>query len=248
MVSFTIISCIYKDELNYNFKKELINSLINSDLNIVIFTNKETWESYLNALILNCNKENLRIYSKEYYQFFGHYSKIDWDVQRLLDKKEQALNQFNNYTQCIRNYILCNQKLEFIDEINQKNPFNTEYFIWTEIIIDRLEIIKYIDNIYKSEPDKITLFTRSNFEDVEFELYKINNIPKIDYNSTQFDRISDKLIIIQKDFIKKIHDEYYRILLKFPKYKRFVGNSCFNLNYMYILNKKWFHLIKLNTI
>lgn len=245
MVSFTIISCIYKDELNYNDKKEVINSLIRSDLNVVIFTNKETWESYLNSIVSNCNKPNLRIYSKEFYQFFGYYSKIDWDIQRILDKKEEALNQFNNYTQCIRNYILCNQKLEFIYEINQNNPFNTDYFIWTDILINELEISSYLNNL---EVNKVTLFTRSQFEDIEFELYQINNIPKIDYNATQFERISDELMIIHKDYIKKIHDEYYHMLLKFPKYKRFVGNSRFNLNYIYILNKKWFNLIELNTI
>lgn len=243
MVSFTIISCIYSDEINFDYKKEVIDLLIKCDLNVVIFTNKETWELYLSSIISNYNKPNLRIYSKEFYQFFGYYSKIDWDIQRILDKKEEALNQFNNYTQCIRNYILSNQKLEFIDEINQKNPFNTDYFIWTDILISELKIISYLSN---SESNKMTLFTRSHFEDIEFELYQINNIPKIDYNSTQLERINDKLIITHKDCIKKIHDEYYHMLLKFPKYKRFVGNSCFNLNYMYILNKKMFNLHELN--
>ena len=152
MVSFTIISCIYKDELNYDYKKKVIAHLMDSNLNVVIFTNRETWGDYLENITFQFKKENLRIYSKEYYQFFAHYSGIDWDIQRLLDKREDALNQYNDYTQCIRNYILSNQKLEFMDEIIKSNPFNSDYFVWCDTIINQSELLNYTNK------SKITLF------------------------------------------------------------------------------------------
>lgn len=243
MVSYTVISCIYKDELDYNVKKNTIESLIASEMNIVIFTNKETWDEYLNFIVLTSHKPNLQIYCKEYHQFFGWYTKIDWDIQRLLDKKEQVMNQFSDYKESIRNYILRNEKLEFIYEVSQKDTFNSDYYIWTDTLFDFNQFTNVTNN-----SNKILLLTHSEFDESEFELYKINNIPKIDYNATQFSRINDKLMIINKDLLKKFHDEYYHLLFKFPKYKRFVGNSCFNMNYIYILNKNMFELIKMSEI
>lgn len=241
MDCFTIITCLYKDELNYEYKKQVIDSLLTSNFNVVIFTNKETWNIYLSKCALTCNKSNLRIYSKEYHQFFGQYSKIDWDIQRLLDKKEQVNNQFDNYTHCIRNYILSNEKLKFIDEIIRNDPLKTDYFIWTDDLIDEF----YINNYLKK--DKIVLFTKTLFDEIEFDLYHINNIPKIDYNATQLDRITSKLIIINKKLFKQFHDNYYHLLMKLPRYKRFVGNMDFNLNYIYILNKELFSLIEVSS-
>lgn len=246
MVSFTVITRVYLDSLDnlevINHLEFFLEYLFNSPWNVVVFTDKRTWDSFLANNVYKYNKPNLRVFSKEYDQFYTSSLHIDWDTQRIMDKKESILNQFSEYKKCIQMYKVTNETFKFMKEMCEKNPFNTDYLIWAETSLDILNHI----NPEVLFSDKSIFFTQEKFDQEEFELFLINHIPKIDYNSTQLNRITHELMIFPISQFDTVYEIYYRLVTKLPKYKRFIGNIDFNLNYLYLLYKDLFHLVPIN--
>lgn len=244
MDDITIVTAFYNLKKN-KYNNEFIyyhwsyNYLSNCNSKMVIFTNKETYD-YIKKIRENYI-DKTHIIILEINDFYT-YKYIDyWNKDYNRDHEQNYHN--------INLYMIWNEKCKFVEKAININPFNTLYFIWSDIGIIRDE--KYIKYI-KTFPNKniIEKIDKNKMHLLYIEPY--NNIPIsndiiLNGASNMFlkqNYIGGTIFFGHKDIFKIYIDKYYLMLEEFIKNDFFAGKDQSIMACVYFNNKELFNLIK----
>jgi hypothetical protein len=138
-------------------------------------------------------------------------------------------------------YMIWNEKSHFLKRAIEMNPFQTDYFLWTDIGCFRIPNTKYINwpNISHVPKDKVLLLSVNPFTSDELSCHTIENVPSFQFAN----RIGGTMFGGGKEILLKWHDIYYNTLEYFISINRFIGKDQSIMNTVYLLNREMCELI-----
>lgn len=245
--SITLVTAFYnfkKNKYNNNIEIYLYwinNFLPNCNSNMIIFTNKDCYEFIKKMRINHLDKTKIIILEIEDFYTYKYYNYWLNDLNRDPEKNLHNINL----------YMIWNEKCKFIEKSIILNPFNTDYFIWSDIGIIRDP--KYIDLI-KTFPNNNILNTIDNSKMYMLYIDCYNDIPYdndivLDGASEMFlykNYIGGTIFFGHKDIFNIYIKKYYDMLDKFIENKYFAGKDQSIISCVYFNNKELFNLIKPN--
>lgn len=236
----TIVTAFYNLE-NKKYITEAYIYWINNylpyiDSYMIIFTDKNSYDFIKESRKNYLNKTNIIILDiKDFYT----YKYLDiWKKHLDIDHEKNIHN--------IELYMIWNEKANFIDKAIDYNPFNTEFFIWTDIGMIRESY--YINHIKSFPNDKIIKSLKKN----KVYLLNVDNFIKDDdYNlnlpTNKFryiNCIGGGVIGGHKNILKTMILEYYNMLENMINNDIFVGKDQSIYANLCLKNKNLFELIK----
>jgi len=227
----TIVTCYYKipskrthDTYDMYIKNFLGN--LSTHCFLIIFTSQDLvsyLKSYLNENIIN----NIFFIIKEFedIEINKKYKHI-WENQYMIDSQKNIRTK-----EC---YIIWNSKLNFVKESIEKNPFNSNKFIWLDIGCIRENFYtNFLQNFPKYEnisSNKVDVVLIENFNNLEQQFFQ----DEIHLGGL-FGSSATKLLEFHKLFY-----EYFDIYLN---NNRFIGCDQQIISSVYIANKDLFNII-----
>ncbi len=163
-MSSTIVTCYYKikSKKTHDLYDIYINNLFNNLnplSNIVIFTSDDLVD-YLKQKIINNKNFKIIVKNFENIELFNKYKHI-WDSQYEMDLQKDN----GRGIEC---YVIWNSKLNFVKEVIDINPFNSDKFIWMDIGLIRnntyMEFLKTFPNYENISKNKIDISLLNIFE------------------------------------------------------------------------------------
>ena len=243
--STTIITAFYnlkKNKYNNNVDVYLYwisNFLPYCNSNMVIFTNNDCYE-FIKKMRAN-QKDKTRIIILDIENFYT-YKYLNYWLDDLNRDPERNIHN-------IELYMLWNEKCKFVEKTIQLNPFNTEYFIWTDIGVIRdqknIELIKTYPNdrvINDIDNTKMYMLYIDCYNDIPFE----NNIT-LSGASEMFlknNYVGGTIFFGHKDVFNIYIKRYYEMLDEFINNNFFAGKDQSIISCIYFNDKNLFKLIK----
>jgi hypothetical protein len=198
---YTIVTAFYlmKSKFNPDKYKQWISNFIKLNMNCILFTNLETkrWmESWADI-------QNFHICIIEMDDFIT--VKYDWNKQYEMDDEKYHSREL---------YMIWNEKINFLKIANEKNPYQTEWFLWCDMGSLRQpmfqnEYFKSSSVLKSLQNDKTYFFLIDSFK---------HHNPYFIYNLDKY-MVKSNIKIIQGGFIltntgscKDLHLEYYHLL------------------------------------
>jgi glycosyltransferase involved in cell wall biosynthesis len=230
----TIVTCFYsvKSKFSKSTYLEWISNFLQLEANIIIFMDNDTdildlIKKYrTNGLdkktyIINEKLETWETY--KYYDYWKYCHSVDIEKERHSPEL----------------YMVWNEKTYFINRAINKNPFNSDWFFWTDIgscrdknIIKNIKSYFNPNNLFKNSlvSDKILLSFIEPLSKTDYELNK-DNIPII-YNNLSELSSCKPVVKVQGGFFgghldswKKWTTQFTETLNNFIKTKTFGGND-----------------------
>lgn len=169
--NITIVSSYYPMKSKHSvekYKKWIKNLFENVPFNLVFFTNKE-YTPFIKDIRKNFSNTKIITLEFEELEVFKKYPLSFWKEQKKLDHEEYHIPEL---------YAIWYEKKEFIKKTIEVNPFNSEYFVWTDAGICRdTNWIPYLKNypcLNKIPINKILINKIKNFSDKN-EYYDFKN-------------------------------------------------------------------------
>jgi len=232
----TAFITINKNKYNSNYREWISNFLLNLNKNVVIFTSPDYYDFIKELRVKYENQTYIIIVPK--IEDLYMYNFIDYLKKDL--ERDHEKNHHNTDL-----YMIWNEKLKFIEQAMNINPFKTSYFAWCDIGYVRNKdyinlYMKNFPNINKLTEDKIYLNNIDyNFTDDDFK-DPFNN--KYRYISNT---IGGGFIIGRDEVLRKVIDIYYnQIVPFFIKNNYFIGKDQNLYVSMYLSNPSLFKLIR----
>lgn len=216
MNELTIVTAYYEIEKSKHSKENYFNWIKNfMTINnyMVIFVNNEIQKNKIYNLRLDyMDKTKIIILPFEElycYQFTDYWNK---DYERDIEK------QFHNQNL----YIIWNEKTAFMKKAMDLNPFNTEFYCWSDIgmVKDDL-ILSYIKTFPSSKMLNLIDKTKVYLLNLKTFFKDINHY------------IGGGFIMCHKDMVDIWYDNYYSMLNEFMKKDLFAGKDQNIMNVIY---------------
>lgn len=159
----TVVSAYYPMNSKYpmdKYKEWIPNLYGNVGFNLVFFTNKE-YTPFIEE-IRKDYKNNTKIITLEFNELeaLKKYDMNFWKEQNKKDPENCHIPEL---------YIVWYEKKEFVKKAIEINPFNTEYFVWTDAGICRdknaIPFLKNYPKVDKIPNDKIIINKLADFSD-----------------------------------------------------------------------------------
>lgn len=226
---------IDKNKYNSNYIEWISNLLLNLDKNLIVFVSKEYYEIIKHLRLKYESKTMIIIVSLEDFHMYKYLDYLKKDLERDHEK------DYHNTSL----YMIWNEKLKFIEQAMNTNPFKTSYFAWCDIgyVRNPLYIDMYLRNfpdIRKLTEDKVYMlnidynFSEEDFKNPYNEKYRyISNI------------IGGGFIIGRDEQLKRMIDLYYNEIL--PNYinkNLFIGKDQTLYVSLYLSNPSLIKLIR----
>jgi hypothetical protein len=230
----TIVTAFYdfpKKKHTTNSYYEWINNFLPIlDSYIIIFTDEKSYEYIHNlrknflekTVILIVPLENLFCY-----KFIDYWNR---DYQRDHEKNHDPLL-----------YIIWNEKSMFMQKSMELNPFNTDFYAWTDIGMVRDK--EYIPHIHKyPNPEVIKTLKRDKVYILNLNLF---NSEDLSYNGAcelfrykNDVRTGGGVILAHKNIIPEWTKEYYNMMIEFIKNDYFAGKDQSIMSCVYLKNRE----------
>jgi len=229
-MSVTLVSCYYSIPSKRSKEKYiewLDNFFKNIYANMIIFTNKES-RKYLEKY----KKNNILIIEKEFDEFkiYKEYPNI-WNQQYAMDSQK--------YTgRGIYCYLIWNSKINMVMEAIEKNPFQSDKFIWNDI-----------GNIRKTDLEiDLSIYPRhEKISQNKIDIICINDFNINDFNKKYFKdeiHISGSIFGGSTEAWKTFYKIYYEIMDNYIINNQFIGCDQQLISSCYICQSDLFNLIK----
>jgi hypothetical protein len=219
--------------------------------NLIIFTDNSSYDFIFKIRENNNYLDRTKIIVKDMTEFYS-YKYIDYMRWCHTIDTEKSIHTPELYM------IWC-EKSFFLKEAKNINPFNSEWFFWTDIGSMRdknmiKDVVNYpnIDKIKLLPTDKMTLITIVPYQERDFILDN-NNIPIIYKNRSNNLSCAD-VIRIQAGFfggyitvIDKWASKYEEILNLFISHNNFIGKEQFIMSTIYIQDPPSINLLQANN-
>jgi len=216
MNELTIVTAYYEIEKSKHSKENYFNWIKNfMTINnyMVIFVNDEIQKNKIYNLRLDyMDKTKIIILPFEElycYQFMDYWNK---DYERDIEKQLHNQNL----------YIIWNEKTAFMKKAMDLNPFNTEFYCWSDIgmVKDDL-ILSYIKTFPSSKMLNLIDKTKVYLLNLKTFFKDINHY------------IGGGFIMCHKDMVDIWYDNYYSMLNEFMKKDLFAGKDQNIMNVIY---------------
>lgn len=229
----TIVSCYYQTKINkhsHNNYDNWIRSFVLNlyQVNIVVFT-QESDKQYLMDIFDKNVDIKYKIIVKELVdlEIVKKYPDI-WDYQEQIDPQQHISRK----KEC---YIIWNSKFNFVKEVMDTNPFNSEYFIWNDIgnvrNANTAKFLRNYPNQNKISQDALDIILLRPFTKTSNIFY--NN--EVHFSGSMFGG--------HKNILYTMHKKYYEIFGLYIQYKQFIGCDQQLISTMYCQNPSLFNAI-----
>jgi hypothetical protein len=231
----TAVTCYYnlnsKSKYNHQIYLEWMQNMLKfMSCGLVIFTDEENYEIIKNFRI-EYNQDfffNRTLIIKKDFKDLKMYNFINnWESQLNIDPEKQIHSK--------ELYCIWNEKINFIKEAYEKNPFNSDWFIWLDIgscrnrdlyhDITPSQLLNW-PNLNKLEnipQNQITFCkTNLNFMPTQYEIYD-NKLTHIDLKN--INSHVGGLFLLYKNYINEFHILYYNMLNEYKLNNRFFGKD-----------------------
>jgi hypothetical protein len=143
-------------------------------------------------------------------------------------------------------YIIWNEKTAFIKRAKDLNPFNTEYYCWTDIGMVREEYYLQFINTFPSQKmlsiyDKNKVYLLNLYPYTEEEKNQVNDACEI---FRYKNNTGAGVIMCHKDMVDKWYITYYNMLNRFMQLDLFAGKDQSLVNCICLINSDIVKLIK----
>ena len=230
----TIVTCFYnldKKSKHSNDKYyKWISNFLNKPMNIIIFLDKD--DIYTYNYIMNCRKHffNKTYIISQKMEEWNTYKYIDyWNYCHSIDSEKDIHS--------IELYMLWNEKTYFLKKASKLNPFNSDWFFWTDIGCcrndndkDKFMTFPNYNKIINYDKNKIILSLINPMHDIYYTLNS-NGIPSLLDNIT-YNRSCNIINLVQAGFfgghingLKDWFEIYDSILELFINNKIFGGKE-----------------------
>lgn len=237
----TIVTAYYefpkKKHTSNSYLEWITNFLPIVDSFMIIFTDEQSYEKLYK--LRSRYLEKTAIIIKPLEQLYC-YKFIDyWDKD--FERDHERIHHQNLY-------IIWNEKSMFMLHALKINPFNTDYYAWTDIgMVRDIDYISYIskypnkDIIKTLKKDKIYLLNLNDFTEKELTYNTPNELYRYEHNV----RIGGGIILGHKDIIPVWTNEYYKMMFEFMQHNYFAGKDQSIMSNVYLKYKdKFIELIK----
>lgn len=218
-----------------NYYQWMQNFLTNADTHMVIFTDEKS-KDIIASFRQNYSCKTciivLPMYQFYTYKYIEHWKK---DLQRDHEN-------FRNHSTDL--YMIWNEKSMFVKRAIDINPFNTEYFCWSDIgMIRKQHYGQYVKNYprVRHDVDKSKMYLLNiqhrfnecdfNFKELATERYRHVNA------------IGGGVIYGHKDVFLQWIEKYYEILDEFVRQDLFAGKDQSLMACVYVKNRDMIKLI-----
>jgi len=228
----TVVTCYYRipskhssSEYDSWIKNLLDNFSVKSKM--IIFTSKSL-ETYFRDLI--GERTNFVIYYRELNELevFQKYNWI-WRIQYMMDPQKDIRS--------IGCYVIWNSKFDFLKEAIERNPFNSDKFVWSDIgnfrDISNKHLLKSFPDYAKISGDKLDIVKVSDFPDKDFFFHETH--------------LSGSIFGSGKSTILKIRELFFEMFEKYIDNNKFIGCDQQILTSVYCKNKELFNIVECDT-
>jgi hypothetical protein len=241
-MSCTIVTAYFRSPSKYNtasYDEWITNFLTTIDNEMVIFCDKESFQFISKLRMPFANKTRVVIIELEAL-YCNRSEFLEYWKKDIIRDHEKDIHNINLY-------IIWNEKPFFVHKVIEKNPFNSEFFMWCDIGCFR----------YKEE---LSLFKR-DFPSKQFlntakkdKMYFLNIFPfqKNDFEvmsnglTREFryvNRIGGTMFIGHKDIFKKYIDMYNTHMIAYMNNDYFTGKDQNIMATIYVLHPELFELV-----
>lgn len=226
----TIVTAYYefpkKKHTSNSYFEWITNFLPNIDSYMIIFTDEQSYEKLHKLRIKYLEKTVIIIKPLENlycYQFMDYWEKdFNRDHERM----------HHPYL-----YIIWNEKSMFMLQAVKINPFNTNYYAWTDIgMVRDTEYIPHISKYPNKEiiktlkKDKIYLLNLNDFSDNDLQYSAPTELFRYQNNV----RTGGGVILGHKDIIPVWTNEYYKMMNEFIQNNYFAGKDQSIMSNLYL--------------
>ena len=249
--NITIVTAYYNIKSKFPSSTYLswMENFLKIPCNLVIFTDNTSYEIIKNFRIGLENKTRIIVkniedfFNYQYYDYYKYSHTID--VEKSYHTSEL--------------YMVWNEKSYFVKEAIDKNPFNCEWFFWTDIgCVRDKKMLQFIssypndDKITKLNKDKMNLVSIVDFENKDFTKDEIG-IPLI-FKNISYESSCNEITRIQGGFFGG-HlnswtgwiERFEGMMQKMIDSKTFIGKDQYIMASVYLNNPETINLIKART-
>jgi Bacterial protein of unknown function (HtrL_YibB) len=141
-------------------------------------------------------------------------------------------------------YMIWAEKSHFLKRAIEIDPFQSDYFLWTDIGCFRRENIQFRDwpnplRVAAMPKDKVLLLSVFPFTESELACATLEDLPSFQFQN----RIGAPIFGGTKEVLLRWHDLYYEMLEHFIYIGRFIGKDQSIMNSVYLMNKDFCELV-----
>jgi hypothetical protein len=249
--NITIVTVYYNIKSKFPSSTYLswMENFLRIPCNLVIFTDNNSYETIKNFRVGLEHKTHIIIKNIEdffNYQYYDYYK-----YSHTIDVEK------NHHTPEL--YMVWNEKSYFVKEVIEKNPFNSEWFFWTDIGCVRdnkmLEFISSYpndDKITSLDRDKMNLVSIVDFENRD-NIKDENWIPII-FKNISNESSCKEITRIQGGFFGGHRncwggwiERFEKMMKKMMESNTFIGKDQYIMASVYLNNPETINLIKAHT-
>lgn len=231
--SVTVVSAYYQfssKHTNDKYKLWIRNFLENCPCHLVFFTDTTSQKFIEESRSKYANRTKIVVLPIEEWESSRILTNLEWDEQH---RKDPEIN-----IHAVNLYKVWFEKKNFVLKAIEMNPFQHDYFLWTDAGIVRddasLNYIQTYPNISKLDTNKIALLNIAPFVEDDMN----------DYSFQGKDRLGGGIIGANSNMWNLFDEKYNRIFLKNARSGHFVGKDQSIMARMYLEDKDIFQLIR----
>ena len=227
MSQYTIVTAFYlmKSKFHPEKYKQWISNFIKLNMNCVLFTNEHT-KKWMQTWM---NMEKVHVELLEMEDFIT--SKYNWEEQYKMDDEKYHTREL---------YRIWHEKINFLKLASEKNPYQTEWFLWCDMgslrqpIFDSEDFSKS-DTLSLLDSNKAYFFRIHNFN--YHNPYFLKNLNKyLGISNCDMNVIQGGFILTNISICKNLHDEYYNLLQNLYDKELFEGAIPNSVETLYFKN------------
>jgi len=227
----------YKKHSSNSYKQWISNYLKTTDGNMVIFTSESTL-----PMLKEYREDKMGKTKFITLELTDFYTYRFWKYWKRDHQRDHERGHHNPYL-----YMIWAEKSMFIKKAMDLNPFNSEFYCWTDIGMVREEQqIQHINKFPRSvildrlKRDKVYLLNIDDFTQQELQSSLISE--KFRFLNTA--RIGGGVILGHKDVLPRWIELFYDMLNHFIDKDFFAGKDQSLMAFVYLQNKDLIELIK----
>lgn len=141
-------------------------------------------------------------------------------------------------------YMIWAEKSHFLKRAIELDPFESDYFLWSDIGCFRRENTEFRNwpnpsRIATLPKDKVLLLSVIPFTPSELACKTLSDLPSFQFQN----RIGAPIFGGTKEILLQWHDKYYEMLEYFISINRFIGKDQSIMNSVYLMNREFCELI-----
>jgi Bacterial protein of unknown function (HtrL_YibB) len=231
--SVTVVSAYYEFSSKHGsdkYKQWIRDFLEGCPCNLVFFTDEKSYDFIQECRSNYMDRTNITILPMEEWRSSNILTDSEWNQQESIDPEKSIHSK--------KLYKVWFEKKNFVLKAIEMNPFNSQYFLWTDagLIRDNTtrERVKMYPNISKVDQTKILLLNIEPFvaDDTNDCCFKGKN------------RIGGGIIGASAEMWKVYSEKYEAALLKNKIAGHFVGKDQSIMARIYLENKDIFQLVQ----